>query len=638
MRRRTDILLPALLLLLAAAVPAAAQPDPTPPHALPRPDAGRSDWPTRLGQIDRLIRMGSLGRAVTMLESLEKTGAPASQILPRRVAVAAAEGDQRRVVDLCRQGLAERPRSLVLLRPLAEALMKIGDVDSARVVVVDLLAVSPNRISAANQVVEQWRAAGRPAEGLALCDALRAEPGAAAVLQRPRARCLLDVGRVEEALAEFLDELDLNPMNLPMARKDLLDGLPDDAARRRAVAFLRDAPAGRDPAAPALLRADLLLSLGDDVAALAAVTLLLPDRTSATQLLRHASMLLREAPLEPEPRRARAQWSWLLAVLEGLGTGSGLQSGQRPRVLDLLAGAAENALAAGYLDADPQRAEARIEAVLDQVRQGSPGSSRLYSAQVRLARHTRDVRREPARAAARLERLLVDLDLPLEGVALCRLELGLSRMAAGDTAAARTVLTRLGRDGQFREAAGHAHFQLARLDLAQGHWDTARERLSAVALDNAGADFANDALDLALLAAEEQARGAAPAFLAAYSACMAREILGDEAGRREALQAFLAAAEPADVGSSMLVSRARLELAALEHDAGRPARAAELCALVVRDRPDGPYAARALYEEGALRAEAGDPGGAARAWERLLAQYPDGLEAEDARRRLRELP
>ena len=39
----------------------------------------------------------------------------------------------------------------------------------------------------------------------------------------------------------------------------------------------------------------------------------------------------------------------------------------------------------------------------------------------------------PVRAAARLERLLVNLDLPLEGVALCRLELGLCRLAAGDT-------------------------------------------------------------------------------------------------------------------------------------------------------------------------------------------------------------
>lgn len=628
----------ALLACLAAGGPASAQTKEPSPHAVVPSVRPRNDWPTRLGQIDRLIRMGSLGRAATMLETLETSGAPPDQILPRRVALAAAAGEHARVVELCREGLAARPRSLPLLRPLAEALMALGRPDTARVVVGDVLQVSPNRVSAAAQMIERWREAGLAAEGLALCDGLRREHGRDDLLQRPRARCLLDLGRVEEAVAEFSAELQLNPMNLPMARKDLLDGLPDDDARRRAAEALQRLPEGHDPTAPALLRADILLALADGDAALAAVRPLIADPAGATQLLRHATLLQREASLESDARRAQVQWTWLLGVLEDLADDSALRAGQRPRVLDLLAGTAEQALAAGYLDADPERAEARIEQVLERVRRDSPGSTRLYSAQVRLARHTRDVRHDPARAAARLERLLVDLDLPLEGVALCRLELGLCRLAAGDTAAARTVLTRLGRGTRFREAAGAAHFQLARLDLAQGHWDTARERLSAVALDNAAADFANDALDLALLAAEEQARGASPEFLQAYSACMERELVGDDAGRREALRAFLDGISPADAASSMLVSRARLELAELEAAAGRPAAAAELCGLVARDRPDGPYAARALYRQGELLAAAGDRGAAVRVWERLLALAPDGLEAEDARRRLREMP
>ena len=636
-----------LLIFLGAAFLAAAsraQEPEKPPAGRPSPHAptlemgARNDWPTRLGQIDRLIRMGSLGRAATMLETLEKSGAPAEQVLLRRVSLAAALGEQDQVVALCREGLASRPRSLPLLRPLAEALMAVGAVDSARAVVADLLLVSPNRVSAAAQMSDRWRETGHVEEGLALVDAERVAEGRTDLLQRPRALCLMALDRVEEAVAELQSELDRNPMNVAMVRTELLDGLDSDDGLRRAAKALGRVPDAMDPTASALLRADVLLALGDVDAALDAVRPLIVDAAGATQLLRQTTILQREAPLVTDDRRARAQWTWLLEVLEVLASDSALPRGQRPRVLDLLAGAAERALEAGYLDADPQGAEVRIEHVLDLVRQGSPGSTRLYSAQVRLARHTRDVRHDPDRAAARLERLLVNLDLPLEGVALCRLELGLCRLAAGDTAAARTVLTRLGRSDRFHDAAGHAHYHLARLDLAQGHWDTARERLSAVALDNAGSEYANDALDLALLAAEEQARGAAPVFLQAYSACMAREITADPAGRREALRAFLAGVTPADAAASMLVSRARLELADLEAAAGDADAAAALCAAVVNDRPDGPYAARALARQGELLAADGDRGAAVRVWERLLAQYPDGLEAEDARRRLRENP
>ena len=86
----------------------------------------------------------------------------------------------------------------------------------------------------------------------------------------------------------------------------------------------------------------------------------------------------------------------------------------------------------------------RLAEVPDLVRRGHPESEHLYTAQIQLARFTRDQLGDPAAAAARLEHLLLDLDLPLEGVALARLALGESYLAASDTVRARQVLTALG--------------------------------------------------------------------------------------------------------------------------------------------------------------------------------------------------
>ena len=104
-------------------------------------------------------------------------------------------------------------------------------------------------------------------------------------------------------------------------------------------------------------------------------------------------------------------------------------------------------------------------------------------------------------------------------MALVRLTLGECYLAAGDTARGRVVLDNLGRDPEFRQAAGHAHYHLARLDLAQGHFGMARDRFAVVALDNPGAPYANDALDLGLAIAEEMENpSGGPSILALYAA------------------------------------------------------------------------------------------------------------------------
>jgi tetratricopeptide (TPR) repeat protein len=279
--------------------------------------------------------------------------------------------------------------------------------------------------------------------------------------------------------------------------------------------------------------------------------------------------------------------------------------------------------------------------MLELLKERSPQSPHLYSAQIRLAHYTRDVLGEPLRAAARLERLLTDLDLPTEGVALARLTLGECYLAADDTARGRTVLTRLGRDPAFRGAAGHAHFQLARLDLAQRHYESARDRFAAVALDNPNAGYANDALELGLSVAEElQNPTGGPAILDLYAPTVYYAITARPDSQRVALERFVTVAPTRlDMeADQFLLERGRFELAGLYHDAGRLPDALDQLQRIVLDHPGGRRAGAALAFSGEILSAAGDDTGAREAYERLLLQYPNYLFGDDVRERLRSLP
>ena len=630
-------MIPLLLALLATCAPAAAQ---TTPEALPIPKRAATmprPWRPRLIEADRLLRIGSHERAERALDEAEKLGAPRTQVLRYRIELAQALDDAETVAALCREGLAARAAQPRLLRALARALMDLDRRTEAREALDDLFALNSNRGGVVAEAVLMWRESGYPDEGLALCDSLRAARHEDRLYMRQRAACLLDLDRVEEGMAEYVRELGLNPLNLPMIREALWDLLPDGVPVERALAALEELDEGTSPE-PALLRVDLRLRQGDDRRALETVRPLLDVPAWSEAVMRFVSGRAREADLQADDRVRHATQRWLTEVLSALLSEGRLPRGRRPRVADLLAGVCEQVLERGDAGTDPARAVERLGAALDLVKLYSPGSTRLYSAQIRLAAHTRDVLKRPAAAARRLEALLVDLNLPLEGVALARLALGECHLAAGDTARARTVLTRLGADTRFHGAAAHAHALLGRLDFAQGSWETARDRLAAVALDDPRADYVNDALDLALLVAEELVNPTGgPDRLRAYAPCVYWELRGDAEARRDALATFLAGTDAGAGEVDHLRDRARLELARLLVGAGEVADAAELCLRLAQDSPDGLRAAAALFLRGEALISAGRVREGREAWERLLIQYPDSLEAEDARMRLRSL-
>ncbi len=581
----------------------------------------------RLSELDRLLVLGSAARAAALLDELAQHSALSRELVTRRIELEQLRGDHAAAAALCRQAVAEQPLNPSLWRELASSLLALDQPDSARLALDRFLANSPNLRSSGLVSVEMLRAAGRPVVALGLIDSLRV------VLREPRfqglerAAVLLAVDRQEDAADEAHAELVSGPYNLALLRTALLEGPYKRGLGDRFRARLLQSAQRPDGSAAALvLVANLMVVEGQAAPAVALVAPLATRPDGALLLLQNAVVLMREraqdvvdAPAtaaarssigSPSSIEAQATIDYLLGTLDALsGAASGAPS-LRVRAADLLAETCELALGRGLLGPDPRAAAVRFDEILARVRAVNPGSEFLYSSRIRLATYRRDVLGEAREAARGLERLATDMNLPTEGLAMVRLTLGECYLAAGDTARGRQVLTALGRDPGFRQAGGHAHYHLARLDLAEGHYATARDRFAVIALDNPAAPYANDALDLGLALAEElENPGGGPTILQWYAQGVYAELTSQPAARLAALERFVQEAT------------ARLDTSEPQH-------------LLERGRFPG----AALQMLGRLRLEDGRTDLAREAWERLLAQYPGFLFSDDVRDELRRLP
>jgi len=600
------------------------------------------DMRRRLLEVDRLLAVGNLSRAEALIEELEDHSQLARDLVPRRIRLAQLKDDHETAATLCREALIQQPRNANLWRELTMATLALDQPDSARAAADSFLVTGPDRRNATVILVDMFGPVVRPLATLALIDSMRVvleEPRLAA---RQRALALVVADRQQEAAAEIGDELRANPYNLALIRTALLDG-PYEPDRHGDLLRNLDRQAAEPEAVPteAVLAANLHLAGGDVERALAAVSVLAADQMGRRAMLQNAVTLSRELRLLEDSRQSQATVNFLLPVLEDLAGPGTRDLSIRRRAADMLAMAGTAALDLGLLDDDPRRASVRFTSLLDVVRDVHPGSSELYGARIRLAAFTRDRLGDPGAAARGLEGMLMNPDLPSEGVAVVRLTLGECYLAAGDTARGRVVLTSLGRDRQFRREGGHAHYHLARLDLAEGHFITARDRFAVVAMDNPAAPYANDALELGLAVAEELDNPSGGAtLLALYARAVYYDLTAQPEQRREALAAFvLQARAVVDTAEKQhLLERGRWELASLEVDAGRIDQALVFYDAITTEHIDGRYPAAALAERARLLESVGRAAEAREALERLLSQYPDFLFVEDVRDQLRNLP
>ncbi|MFH1845888.1 MAG: tetratricopeptide repeat protein [bacterium] len=596
----------------------------------------------QLAEVDRLLLLENLSRARTLLLELEKSSIPRRDLLPRYIELAQQTGDHQEAVDLCEEALTDQPLNPRLLRKLAVSNMALDNPAAAAQALNQFVQASPDRQSTVLVAVELWQTHGYPEQALAMCDSARRELDDPRFLARPRAACLLELGRFTDGVDELIAELRDNELNLPLIRIELLERILREDMAETVIARLRERADEADAGPGELvLAASLALLWEGGPEAVALVEPLLREGLDDSLLLRLSATLTLEVPLLPNRQQQHAVTYFLLTVLEDMADRLAPSSELRPHVLDVLAEVCENSLAAGLHGTDPAGDIRRLERILELVKVGNPGSPRFYSAQIHLANFTRDVLGQPAAAAARLERLLTDLDLPLAGVALARLTLGECYLAAGDTMRGRIVLTRLGRSGRFRAAAGHAHYHLARLDLAEGHWAMARDRFATVAMDNPQAAYANDALDFGLAIAEELDNPTGgPALLSQFARHIFFELTAQPDSQLAALERYVSqAASQVDLSQPQyLLEKGRFELAALYENIDRRDLAVDQYERIVLDHPDGRYPAEALFQTGRLHelAEAWEL--AREAYERLLIQYPNHLFADDVRDRIRSLP
>lgn len=622
----------------------------------PQGPSGQSvmDMRRRLVELDRLLTLKSVGRAESLLEDLEQHSALKHELVSRRIRLAQLREDHQQAVDICREALVSQPLNAGLWRSLTTSLLAVDKPDSARMAAGNFISTSPNKRSAGMVAVELFSDAHRPKIVVGLIDSMRVILPDNLFLGRQKAVALLALEKYKESADAVVADLRSNPFNLGLVRNEILEGGYRPGKMKKFVSRMeKRATESENGSAEVLLVANLYLMEGNSSKAIDKAQSLMGRRSTMMATLQNCVTLTRELPLmaalpddTADDARAKqvelqATVDYLLDILGWLSSDSNYDPGIRKRAAGSLAQVCEEALEQRVLGDDPQEAADRFADLLKQVRRVNPSSEYLYSSQIKLATYTRDELQQPMVAARNLENMLMDLDLPLPGVALVRLSLGECYLAAGDTSRGRIVLTRLGRDPNFRQAGGHAHFQLARLDLAQGNLVTARDRFAVVAMDNPAAPYANNALELGLAITEEMENpSGGPELLLLYSQAVYFDLVVKPEQRILALEDFIAeGTRRLDMEEPQhLLERARFELANAYVEQDRPEEAIALLKVLVLEHPRGRFPAESLLMESKLQQKAGLDDDARQSLEMLLAQYPDYLFIDDVRDAVRSLP
>jgi tetratricopeptide (TPR) repeat protein len=146
-------------------------------------------------------------------------------------------------------------------------------------------------------------------------------------------------------------------------------------------------------------------------------------------------------------------------------------------------------------------------AVLE-MNQRYPGNRMAEAATLRLAEVYTDGLGDADKAIELFDAVAQDPSASAENISLARIGLARAYVVAGDTLQAREAFIRIGTDTQNPSTQSRANYHLGLLDFMGGEFQQAEDRLKAVALKTPRASFTNDALDLAILIAEENFGGA----------------------------------------------------------------------------------------------------------------------------------
>jgi tetratricopeptide (TPR) repeat protein len=321
-------------------------------------------------------------------------------------------------------------------------------------------------------------------------------------------------------------------------------------------------------------------------------------------------------------------------VLKGLLLSGSLPKTLEPRVYDSLNRTLLAMLENAHFAAMPQSQKLPVleeaRGLVLEMGERFPNSRVTSEAMLRLAGVYIDALRRPKEAATLYDSLYRSPSASREQVQLARIGLGRAYVAAGDTAQARTLFTQMAHDGEFREGQGRAHYQLGLLDFMGGSYRTAQERLSSVAIDAPSADYTNDALDLALILAEQILGKADEAGLSHYGNALYHRATFDDAAMLRELEAVAANA------SGALAERSLLDLARHHRERGQIDMA--LASLGRLSSTAARYAAPGLELRADLLNDMGKPDEARALYERILVEYEGYVMMDAVREKIRALP
>jgi tetratricopeptide (TPR) repeat protein len=593
-------------------------------------------------QVEMWIRSGQTERAIELLEQ-RRTERGLETSLSRRLASLYREVG--RFADLEAFVLESSGGQLDgadvgQLRLLAEARFRQDHDDAAREVLDLILERDPGDPSLLRLVATVLSQNGHLSDAVRVLITAREEEGDANLFAQLLARFYTQLEQPADALSEYARVVISNPLNISLVRGQLLqlvDRWPEAVAEldARVQEIQATHP---DVVQLSLLAAELRLRAGRPDEAWEALSPHMADSSMAQELLRLALAGLADSRSRAEDEEAamrRLRFSARIA--QGLLDAGALPRSLQPRAWDTLTRTLMALLEnPAFLRQDPQEQLLVLEqtrgAILTMQRSFA-GNRLTASALLRLAELYSTSLHRPQRAIEIYGRIADDPGATLDNIKLARMGLAQSYVALGDTATARAMFDEIGADMSFVEGQGRAQYYLGQIDFMGGHFAMAEDRLKAVAAESPRADYANDALDLALILAEENMSGAAnEEGLRHYGEMLYHRSVAQSARVRRDLRAITDGAT-----ETPLSARARYDLARLDFEEGDAESALESLTRLQERSPASRYLPAALEWKGEVYESLGRGDEAMKVYEELLVDHDEYVHLDRVRDRIREL-
>jgi len=591
-------------------------------------------------RVEMLLRNGRREEAVELLES-RQARQELEPSLRRRLARLYDQLSRFEDLEALLEPTLEGPGEPTLadLRMLAEARLALDKDEAADAVLDRILARDREDPGLLRLAATMLGHADREGDAIALLEEGRQRLRMPLEFSQQLGSLHAERGAWADAVREYLNVIVMNPLNVSLIRGQILD-LVDGAGSIGPILEEAEAHVSRHATVPqlGLVLAELRQRNGDPEGAWEVLAPLVGDETFLQDLLQMAMAGLADSRLpDADPEETLSSLQLSARVLRGLLTHEALPGSLAPRIYDALSRTLLAILSNRAFEG--LSGEERL-AVLEESRRSVISMHRRFpthqltaSALLRLAGIYVDSLHRAEEAIDLYRRLQMDPNAPRDQVRLARVGLGRAYVAAGDTAAARELFTDMGRDRSFEEGQARAHYHLGLLDFMGGHFQTAQERFSSVALDAPTAEFTNDSLDLAMLLAEQRMTGAPDeAGLSRYG----RALYHRATFQPDSLEVELRALTGSDTAG--LSQRAHLDLARHYRDAGRPTDALRVLEDLVRNSAFSRYAAAGLDLKGELLEERGDVVGAREAYTAVLLEHENYVYIDSVRDKLRQLP